>query len=72
MTILIIIIFISIIIIEVPGMIKNRYWHELKIFFVFLMAAFILSLFCFNGLPIINPAKDIEFIVKNVLHLDYK
>lgn len=72
MTILTTIIFISIIIIEVPGMIKNRYWHELKIFFVFLMAAFIMSLFYFNGLLIINPAKDIEFIVKNVLHLDYK
>ena len=72
MTILIIIIFISIIIIEVPDLIKNGYWHELKIFFVFLMAAFIMSLFYFNGMPIINPAKDIEFIVKNVLHLDYK
>ncbi|MDF2880470.1 MAG: hypothetical protein K0R54_1027 [Clostridiaceae bacterium] len=72
MTFLIIVIFIGIIIIEVPAMIKNRYWHELKIFFGFLMAAFIMSLFYINGIPIINPVKDIEFLVKDILHLNYK
>lgn len=72
MTFLIIIIFIVIIIIEVPDMIKNRYWHELKIFFGFLIAAFIMSLCYFKGIPIINPVKNIEFLVKNILHLNYK
>lgn len=72
MTFLIVIIFIGIIIIEVPAMIKNRYWHELKIFFGFLLAAFIMSLFYLHGLPVINPVKGMEFIVKNVLHLNYK
>ncbi|WP_341420317.1 hypothetical protein [Clostridium magnum] len=53
-------------------MIRNGYWHELKIFSVFLIAAFTMSLFYIIGIPIPNPAKGMEYVVKDLLHLNYK
>ncbi|OAA92882.1 hypothetical protein [Clostridium coskatii] len=67
-----IIIFISITFYEVPEMIKNKYWHELKIFSIFLIIAFILSLSYILGIPIPNPVKGMEFVVKDLLHLNYQ
>lgn len=72
MIFLLIIIFISITFYEVPEMIKNKYWRELKIFSIFLIIAFILSLFYILGMPIPNPVKGMEFVVKDLLHLNYK
>lgn len=72
MTFLLIIIFIGIILFEVPGMVKNRYWHELKIFSAFLMVSFIMSLFYIKGIPLPNPVKGMEYVVKDILHLNYK
>lgn len=72
MIFLLIIIFIGIILFDVPEMIKNGYWHELKIFSIFLIAAFIISLSYILGLPIPNPVKGIDYLIKDVLHLNYK
>ncbi|WP_026881528.1 hypothetical protein [Clostridium akagii] len=72
MIFLLIMIFIGIILIEVPGLIKNKYWHELKIFSVFLIIAFIMSLFYIIGIPIPNPVKGEEYLIKHILHLNYK
>lgn len=72
MIFILIIIFIGIIYFEVPEMIKMEYWYELKVFYVFLAVAFMMSLFYILGLPIPNPVKCIEFLVRDVLHLNYK
>lgn len=72
MVLLLIIIFIGIILFEVPEMIRNGYWHELKIFSVFLIAAFTISLLYILGIPIPNPVKGMEYVVKDLLHLNYK
>lgn len=72
MILLLIIIFIVIIWFEVPDMVKNEYFHELKIFSIFLIAAFILSLFYIIGIPIPNPVKGTEYLIKDILHLNYK
>jgi hypothetical protein len=53
-------------------MVKNGYYHELKIFSFFLIAAFIMSLFYIIGAPIPNPVKGTEFLIKDILHLNYK
>lgn len=72
MILILIIIFIGIIYFEVPEMVKMGYWYELKVFSVFLAGAFILSLLYILGLPIPNPVKGIEFLVRDVLHLNYR
>ncbi|MCD2348008.1 hypothetical protein [Clostridium guangxiense] len=63
--------FIAVLLIEVPDLVKNKYWHELKIFSIFLAAAFILSLFYIIDIPIPNPVRGIEYLIKDILHLNY-
>ena len=72
MIFILIIIFIVIILVEVPDLIKNKYWHELRIFSAFLIVAFVMSLFYIIGIPIPNPAKAQEYLIKDILHLNYK
>ncbi|MBV7275360.1 hypothetical protein I6U48_20885 [Clostridium sp. PL3] len=72
MIFLLIIIFIGIILFEAPVMIKKGYWHELKVFLGFLTVAFTMSLFYITGVPIPNPVKGMEYLVKDVMHLNYK
>ncbi len=72
MIFLLIIAFTGIILFETPGLIKNRYWHELRIFSVFLIVAFVMSLFYIIGIPIPNPVKGEEYLIKDILHLNYK
>lgn len=69
---LLVIIFIVIMFIEVPVLIRNKYWHELKIFTGFLILAFVLSLFYIMSIPIPNPIKGQEYLIKDILHLNYK
>lgn len=71
MIFILIVTFIGIIFYETPDMIKNKHLHELKIFSIFLIIAFILSLFYILDIPIPNPVKGIEFVVNNLLHLNY-
>lgn len=72
MIFLLVIFFIGIILFEVPNMIKNKYWRELTVFSVFLTAAFILCILYIMNLPIPNPAAGLEYVVKDILHLNYK
>lgn len=72
MIFLLIIIFIGITVFEVPELIKNRYWSELIAFLAFLTAAFVISLMYIMNLPIPNPMKGLEYLIKDVLHLNYK
>ncbi|SMC26437.1 hypothetical protein SAMN02745134_02834 [Clostridium acidisoli DSM 12555] len=72
MIFLLIIIFIGIIFFEAPSLIKNKHWYELKVFSVFLFIAFVMSVLQVKDIPIPNPAKGMEYLVKDVLHLNYK
>lgn len=72
MVFLLIFIFICIVLYEVPDMARNGYWHELKIYSIFLIASFIVSLFYIIGLPVPNPVKGMEYVVKDILHINYK
>lgn len=72
MVLLLIFFFVIVLLCEIPELIKNKYWHELKIFSIFLTIAFVISLFYIKELPVPNPTKWVEYIVKDILHLNYK
>lgn len=72
MIFLIIIVFIGIMLYEVPGLVKKGYWRELIVFSIFTAVAFAMSLFYVIGLPLPNPVKGTEYLIKDILHLNYK
>lgn len=71
MIILLVIGFIGLILYEVPGLIRNKYWKELVTFSIFLSIAFGISLMQTLKIEIPNPARDTQYFVKNLLHLSY-
>ncbi|MBA5850222.1 hypothetical protein H2684_02690 [Clostridium sp. cel8] len=71
MIFLLIITFIIIIFIEVPNMIENKYWRELTTFFAFLLIAFVFSLFFILKIPLPNALHFVEYVIKDLLHLNY-
>lgn len=72
MIFLLIIVFIGIALFEVPGLIRKKYWRELTVFSIFLLLAFILSLLQTIGVKIPNPTKGMQYLVKDILHLNYR
>ena len=62
MVILLILIFLCIILFEVPRLVREEMWRELAVFFVLLAIGFGISLAQAMGLPIPNPTKIIETI----------
>lgn len=57
---------------EAAELIKNKYWHELKVFSAFSAAALVIGIFYLLGISILNPVKGIEYVVKDLLHLNYR
>lgn len=57
--------------IEVPPLIKEGDLRQLIIFCAFFILAFTLWTFFALKLPIINPVKIFEFLIKEVLHLSF-
>ncbi len=69
-----IIVFIGIIALETPVMLKNRQWRELAAFGVLMLGAMVLTFAQVLGLPLPNPTSGIEMIfspvadmIKNIL-----
>lgn len=75
MILLLIVAFIGMILYEVPGLIKKRYWKELAVFSFLISLAFIISLLKIMRIEIPSPVKDFQYFVrdifKNFLHLGY-
>lgn len=71
MVFLLIISFMFLIMCEVPGLIKNKYWKELIAFSVLMSIAFTISLLYTLGINIPNPVKNTQYFVKNLMHLSY-
>jgi putative effector of murein hydrolase len=63
--------FICIILYEVPGLIRNKYWRELTVFSFLISIAFLVSLLQILKVEIPNPVKDTQYFVKSLLHLSY-
>lgn len=64
--------FIGVVFIEVPELIRKKYWRELTVFSLLLLLAFILSLLQTMGVKIPSPMKGIQYLIKDILHLSYE
>ena len=72
MIFLLITVFIGIILFEVPSLIRNKHWRELIVFSSLLSVAFILSLLQILDVKVPSPSEGINFLIRDVLHLNYK
>lgn len=66
MVVLLVLAFILITIIEVPGLIKKKAWRELAAFLFFLTLGFSLALPQVLGLKVPNPDNAIEALFKPI------
>ncbi len=69
---LLILVFIIIALIEIPGLIRKKYWRELIVFSFFLLLVFIMTLLQIMGIKLPNPVKGLEYLIKEVFHLSYE
>ncbi|AAK76764.1 hypothetical protein BJV85_003860 [Clostridium acetobutylicum] len=72
MVLLSIIVFIGVALYEVPALITNKYYKDLTVFSILMFMSLVLVLLYILNLPVPNPLNIITFIVKNLLHLNYK
>lgn len=71
MIFLLILVFIVIGLIEVPVLIRNKHWRELIAFSFFLLVAFIMTLLQTLGVKLPSPLNSINYLIKDILHLNY-
>ncbi|MGE5485429.1 MAG: hypothetical protein ACM3X4_10465 [Ignavibacteriales bacterium] len=64
MVVSLILLFISIILFEVPGLIRKKMWGELAAFSVYLLIGMALSIPQAMGIRLPNPTKTIEALFK--------
>ncbi len=72
MIFLIIIVFIGVILFEVPGLVRKKHWRELTVFSFFLLLGFIMALLLTIGVKIPSPFKAEQYLIKDILHLNYE
>lgn len=70
--VMLILAFICILSVNVPGLVKKKYWRELVVFSVFFILAFTLAFLQVKGVKIPSPVKGIEYLFKNVLGIYYR
>lgn len=68
---LLVIVFLGVVLFELPGLIQKKYWRELITVSFFLSIGFILSLLLVMGIKLPNPSNALVYIFKEVLHLSY-
>ncbi|TGE34602.1 hypothetical protein [Desulfosporosinus sp. Sb-LF] len=72
MILLLVSVFIGIILFEVPNLIRNKYWRELIVFSILLSIAFTMAMLETMGVKLPNPSLIIDWLVRDVLHLNYQ
>lgn len=72
MTVLVIITFVIIIIIDVPRLIRNRYQKELIVFSGLMAFAFLISVLRIKGYNLPNPVEGMQYVIKDILHINYR
>ncbi|WP_373232444.1 hypothetical protein [Cohnella sp.] len=72
MIFLLLVFFAVVVWLEVPALIRKKYWRELAVFSLFLLPTFLLALLQLLDVPIPSPVKGIEYVIKDLLHLNYK
>lgn len=72
MIFLLIIVFFMIAIIEIPPLIKKKYWYEFVVFLFFLGTSIFISTLIVLGISKPNPTGWLDYFFRYVLHLSYK
>ena len=72
MIILLIIGFAGIALLDAPKLIRNKNWKEFIVFSKFFVFAFTIAFLQTLGVNIPSPIKGIQYIIKDVLHLNYQ
>lgn len=63
---LLILVFIGIALVEIPGLVRKKLWGEFAVSLLLLSIGFTLSLLQTIGVKIPNPNKGIEFLIKQI------
>jgi len=69
--IFLILIYILILLFNVPGLIKRQEWRELTAFSVLYIIAFILGLMYVLDIPIPSPMEGLQYLIADVLGIKY-
>lgn len=72
MIILLILLLAGIILLEVPSLIRQKYWRELVVFSLLLSFGFLVSLLHILDVPLPSSTKMITYLIRDVLHLNYQ
>ncbi|HHV64328.1 MAG TPA: hypothetical protein GXX46_04550 [Peptococcaceae bacterium] len=72
MIILLLLAFWGIVLYEVPNFIRSQHWRELKVFFVLLGIAFIITLLQTIGVKLPSPVKLLTYLIRDILQLNYE
>lgn len=71
MAVSLIFVFITIALLEMPKLIKEKLWREFIVFLGFFFLAFTISFLMAVGVKVPSPTAWMEYFVKEVLHLNY-
>lgn len=69
MLFLLIAVFMVMLLLEIPTLIRQRYWRELAVFLFLTLGALIPSLLLTAGFHLPSPVKAIEFVIEYILGL---
>ncbi|AFQ43430.1 hypothetical protein [Desulfosporosinus meridiei] len=72
MLLLLISAFLGVVLYEVPNLIRNKYWRELVVFSVLFSLTFMLALLQTLGFQIPSPAIGVDYLVEDILHINYR
>ncbi len=65
-------VFILISVIDIKIYLKKKYYKEIILYSILILGGFILSILLVLGVRIPSPSIAIKYIVKDMLHLNYK
>lgn len=63
--------FVVLVLLEAPDLIRNKYWRELAAYSFLMSLAFTVCLLEILHIEILNPVRDTQYWIKNMLHLCY-
>lgn len=64
--------FIVIILFETPSLIRHKHWRELIVFSIILSMAFVMTFLPTIGVKLPSPARGIDHLIEDILHINYQ
>jgi hypothetical protein len=71
MIFLVILVFGAVALLQIPALVKQKYWRELIAFSLLHIIAFTLSLLYVSGVLLPSPMPFLKYVVQDVLHIKY-